>query len=97
MSHADEPTADTATGEKTGEKLNDPYGRRIFFNGIPDEGSGRFVVECSGCGTRRRCTAGELAKSHLPLAAWLPVMKYSHYARCPSCDKRAWLRIGVAR
>ncbi len=93
MTNADEPTA----GAEVEDGIDDPYGRRIFFNGIPDEGSGRFVVECSSCGTRRRASAGELAKSHLPFSLWLPVMKHSHYARCPSCGNRAWLRIGVAR
>lgn len=80
------PTTTSTVGD-------DPYGRHIFFNGVPAEGKGHFRVECSRCGTRTRLTLPRVLRAQFPMAIWVPVMRNAHYMLCPSCGQRSWIKL----
>jgi hypothetical protein len=52
---------------------------------------GTLVVECSRCHGRTRVGYVEFGRRHLPYWLWTPWRRYSRYAVCPACDRRAWL------
>jgi len=60
-------------------------------------GSGWFVVRCSSCQTATRVGLLGLAALALPFGVWLPGRRYDHWMTCPSCRRRTWVGITLAR
>lgn len=82
---------------REGNGRDDPYGRHVFFKGLPDMGNGPVRVECSSCKTTRRMTLIDVAQAHFPLGLWVPLLRNAHWMRCPACDTHAWVRLTWAR
>ena len=72
----------------------DPLGKMALFssgeNGRP---FGTLFVECSDCGRETPVSALEAARSALPPSVHLPFRRYHSLMRCPSCGRRAWVRL----
>ncbi|MHB1549139.1 MAG: hypothetical protein ACYCX8_10450 [Acidimicrobiales bacterium] len=60
-------------------------------------GPGWFVVRCSSCHTATRVGLLGLVGLVFPLGVWLPGRRYDHWMACPSCGRRTWVGITLAR
>jgi hypothetical protein len=67
-------------------------GRTALFSLAPRR-AGTVVVECSGCRARSRASIVDVGVRMVAGSAWLPLRRYSHWLRCPSCETRQWCRI----
>jgi hypothetical protein len=68
-------------------------GREALFSSGRRE-FGTVVVDCDACGARARVSAPDLAVRMVTGSVWLPLKRYGHYLRCPTCAHRTWCRIG---
>lgn len=68
-------------------------GRRAVFS-VATPHSGTVVVECSACGEHKRIPLGEAVARILRFTIWVPLLRNNRYIRCPSCEQRAWCRMG---
>jgi len=75
----------------------DPTGRHVFFTSGPtaQNQQGRLQIECARCHTVTAVSPMQLLRSRAPLFVWVPVMKYSRWARCPACSKHSWVKLHV--
>ena len=75
----------------------DPTGRHVFFTGGPANQTqpGRLHLECARCHTVTPVSPIQLLRARAPLFVWVPVMKYSRWARCPACSKHSWVKLHV--
>ena len=73
----------------------DRDGRSALFSSGPRE-TGTVLVDCSGCGARRRISLAEVTVRLLTFSAYLPLVRrdHPHRMRCPECNQRTWCRIG---
>lgn len=85
------------TGGGPGRNDADPTGRHVFFTGgaTPQDGQGRLHLECARCHTVTPVSPLQLLRARAPLFVWVPVMKYSRWARCPACSKHSWVKLHV--
>lgn len=92
-----DPTPRPGTQQASESHKDDPFGRQVFFSStpraLPASGNGRIRAECSSCGATRRMTVVDVARAHFPVWAWIPVMRNSHWMRCPACSERTWIRL----
>lgn len=68
-------------------------GRQALFSTATPR-FGTVVVECSSCGEHKRIQIGEAIARILRASAWVPLIRYNRWLRCPSCERRAWCRVG---
>ena len=68
-------------------------GRQALFSTAAPR-PGTVVVECSSCGEHRRIQMGEAVARVLRLTLWVPLVKHNRWMQCPSCERRAWCRVG---
>lgn len=68
-------------------------GRQALFSTATPR-PGTVVVECSSCGEHRRIQMGEAVARVLRLTLWVPLIKHNRWMQCPSCERRAWCRVG---
>lgn len=75
----------------------DPTGRHVFFThqGGTQGQQGRLNLECARCHTVSAVSPVQLLRARAPLFVWVPVMKYSRWARCPACAKHSWVKLHV--
>ena len=66
--------------------------KAVFSTATPRPGT--VVVECSSCGEHKRIQMGEAVARVLRLTLWVPLLKYNRWMLCPSCEGRAWCRVG---
>ena len=52
------------------------------------------VVECSRCGEHKRIGTLEAIARVLRVTLWVPLLRHNRWMRCPSCEQRAWCRVG---
>lgn len=78
---ADEPERDRA-----GVTTDDP---------IPPNGA--LSVACSTCGSVTRVGLVEFLILQLPVGAWLPRRTFDRWMTCPSCRRRTWTSVTLAR
>jgi hypothetical protein len=52
------------------------------------------VVECSACGEHKRIEVLEAIARVLRATVWVPLLRHNRWMRCPSCERRAWCRVG---
>ena len=71
----------------------DAGGRNALFS-TPPRRAGTVIVECSDCKVRSRVALTGLALRLATGSAWVPLGRYQHWVRCPSCGRRRWCRIG---
>ncbi len=68
-------------------------GRKALFSTATPL-SGTVVVECSTCGEHKRVGLCEVIARILRISLWVPPLEYNRWMRCPSCERRAWCRVG---
>ncbi len=68
-------------------------GRQALFS-VATPRPGTVVIECSSCGEHRRIQVGEAIARVLRLTLWVPLIKHNRWMQCPSCERRAWCRVG---
>ena len=78
---ADEPERDRAT-----VTADDP---------LPS--TGVLAVACSTCGSVTRVGLVEFLVLQLPVGAWLPRRTFDRWMTCPSCRRRTWTSVTLAR
>ena len=64
----------------------------VFSTSTPIPGTA--VVECSSCGVHTRIGFAEAIVRILSFTLWVPLKTHSRWMRCPSCERRAWCRVG---
>jgi hypothetical protein len=76
----------------------DPFGRQSLYGvaGQPPA-LGAVTVECSGCGQTSVVTPRALLRLAVP-SVHLPLLRgrYFSWMRCPACDRRTWVRLGLS-
>jgi hypothetical protein len=77
----DEPETDRAT-----VVTDDPLPRR-----------GLLAVACSTCGSVTRVGLGEFLLLQLPVGFWVPRRTFDRWMTCPSCSRRTWTSVTLAR
>jgi len=58
---------------------------------------GMLAVACSTCGSVTRVGVIEFLVLQLPLGAWLPGRTFDRWMTCPSCRRRTWTSVTLAR
>ena len=59
--------------------------------------SGVLTVVCSTCGSVSRVGVIEFLLLQLPFGAWLPRRTFDRWMTCPSCRRRTWTSVTLAR
>ena len=77
-----------------GEEKRD---RAAATAGDPVHARGVLTVACSRCGSVTRIGLLEFLVLHFPLGAWLPGRTFDRWMTCPSCRRRAWTSVSLAR
>lgn len=67
-------------------------GRTLLYSSAP-EAAGTVPVDCGTCGARSRIGLVEVGLRMVP-SLFVPLRRYPHWMRCPSCERRTWCRIG---
>jgi hypothetical protein len=77
------------------ESDRDPLGKMALFSTErPASTYGTLLVECSACHRETPMTVSQLVRSAFPFSLHLPLVKrYHSLMRCPSCGRRAWVRV----
>jgi hypothetical protein len=73
-------------------KAPDPQGKAALFSGQARD-DGPLVVECSGCTQTTRVGFARLARLAFPIAPTNPLRYYHTWMRCPSCNRRNWVKV----
>ncbi len=82
---------------EAGAAPRDPLGRRALYSVAEQPPAiGAVTLECSACRvtsvvTPRRLLRLALPSLHLPLVGG----RHPSWMRCPSCGRRAWVRLSV--
>ena len=76
-----------------GQPEHRPEGRKALFS-TAYRRPGTVVVECSACQEHRRIQVGEAIARIVRISLWVPLLKHNRRIRCPSCERRAWCRVG---
>ncbi|WP_370327173.1 hypothetical protein [Euzebya sp.] len=65
----------------------------------PPAGRSPVHVECSHCGVSSPLHLGDAIRHAIPLVLVAPWKSHPVFARCPACERRAWLRprVGLPR
>jgi hypothetical protein len=87
----------------------DPTGKRALFTSRVDEDlaadgkaalfstrdhpPGKVRIDCSRCGATSHVDFSDALRRVLSLSAWIPGKNHSRRLRCPSCHRRAWVRL----
>jgi hypothetical protein len=88
------------TAVRPGEDRAHPSGSadRIGACGVGDaNGRGLFAVSCSSCGSVTAVGLLELIALHAPFTAFIPMLRFDHWMRCPACQRRTWAGVTLAR
>ena len=72
-----------------------PDGRAALFSPPPVEAPavGPLRVHCSRCDATTGLEVGSAVALALPLVLLAPWKDHPVFARCPSCNRRSWLRV----
>jgi hypothetical protein len=70
-----------------------PEGKAALFS-IGPRRAGTVVVDCGGCGERRRLSLVDVGARLASFSVWLPNRRRPHWMRCPACGRHAWCRVG---
>lgn len=91
------PAGQTSATGKVGTGDTDPTGRHVFFTHQSTTRSqqGRLHLECARCHTVSAVSPLQLLRARAPLFVWVPLMKYSRWARCPACAKHSWVKLHI--
>jgi len=76
----------------------DPLGRQSLYSVAEQPPAlGAVTVECSGCGQTSVVTPRALLRLAVP-SVHLPLLRGRHFSwlRCPACDRRTWVRLGLS-
>jgi hypothetical protein len=76
----------------------DPLGRQSLYSVAEQPPAlGAVSVECSSCGQTSVVTPRALLRLAVP-SVHLPLLKGRHFSwlRCPACDRRTWVRLGLS-
>ena len=76
----------------------DPLGRQALYSVAEQPPAlGAVTVECSGCGQTSVVTPRALLRLAVP-SVHLPLLRGRHFSwlRCPACDRRTWVRLGLS-
>jgi len=76
------------------DRPRDPQGKAALFSG-QQRHDGRFIIECSGCGSHTRVGTTRLVGLALPINFTNPFRYHHTWLKCPACDERRWVRIKV--
>ncbi|HEX4862592.1 MAG TPA: hypothetical protein VFV02_00880 [Acidimicrobiales bacterium] len=87
----EQPATELQTVERNASP--DSGGRAALFS-TPPRRAGTVIVECSDCKVRSRVSLAGLGVRLASGSAWVPLGRYQHWVRCPSCGQRRWCRIG---
>lgn len=89
-----------------------PAGKHALFSGATPAGDdeaadalsidplprrGRFVVTCSSCRSVSRVGLIDFLLLQLPFGAWIPRRTFDRWMTCPTCRRRAWTSVTLAR
>jgi hypothetical protein len=58
---------------------------------------GLLAVACSSCGDVQRVGLLRFVTLHVPVAAWWPGRRFDRWMACPSCRRRTWVSVTLAR
>lgn len=89
------------TGEASGRPRptrTDPHGRQSLYSVAEQPPAlGAVTVECSACGQTSVVTPRALLRLAVP-SVHLPLLRgrHSSWLRCPACDRRTWVRLGLS-
>jgi hypothetical protein len=95
--HRLRPRAGGTSGRR-GPVGSDPLGRQSLYSVAEQPPAlGAVTVECSECGQTSVVTPRALLRLAIP-SVHLPLLRGRHFSwlRCPSCDRRAWVRLGLS-
>jgi hypothetical protein len=71
----------------------DARGKEALYSTAPGaEPSAQVLVACTRCDVESGINVLELARALTPPVAWNPLTR-KVWARCPSCERRSWLRV----
>ena len=76
----------------------DPLGRQSLYSVAEQPPAlGAVTVECSGCGQTSVVTPRALLRLAVP-SVHLPLLRGRHFSwlRCPACEQRTWVRLGLS-
>lgn len=83
---SDPAPADESGPDRAAVDTDDPVPRR-----------GLLVVACSTCGSVTRVGLVEFLLLQLPVGAWVPRRTFDRWMTCPSCRRRTWTSVTLAR
>jgi hypothetical protein len=76
----------------------DPQGRQSLYSGPSGQppAPGVLTISCSSCDERSVVTPRQLLLLALP-SLHLPLVRRGHpsWMRCPACDRRTWVKVGL--
>lgn len=71
----------------------DQRGKEALYSTAPGaEPSSQVLLGCQRCDVESGVNVLEFVRTLVPPIAWNPLTRRL-WARCPSCDRRAWLRV----
>jgi len=79
-------------------RAGDPLGRQSLYSVAEQPPAlGAVTVECSDCGQTSVVTPRALLRLAVP-SVHLPLLRGRHFSwlRCPACDRRTWVRLGLS-
>lgn len=75
----------------------DPQGRQSLYSGSDQRPApGAVTVSCSSCGAQSLVTPRQLVMLAVP-SVHLPLVRRGHpsWMRCPACERRTWVKVGL--
>ncbi|MBW3620593.1 MAG: hypothetical protein KY461_10130 [Actinobacteria bacterium] len=71
----------------------DQHGKEALYSTAPGAApSSQVLVACARCDVESGINVLEFARTLVPPIAWNP-LNGKLWARCPSCERRSWLRV----
>lgn len=67
-------------------------GKTALYSTGPHE-RGSVVVACSSCQARTRISVTDVLMRLAVVSAWVPVLRHSHWMKCPACGERRWCQV----